>query len=38
MPLADAPDMDAKLAFVVSGWGVLFPLERYGRAALPPCF
>jgi acetyl esterase len=29
LPLADAPDMDAKLAFVVSGWGVLFPLERY---------
>jgi acetyl esterase len=30
--LADAPDMDAKLAFVVSGWGVLFPLERYKLA------
>jgi acetyl esterase len=29
LPLADAPDMDAKLAYVVSGWGVLFPLERY---------
>jgi acetyl esterase len=29
LALADAPDMDAKLAFVVSGWGVLFPLERY---------
>jgi acetyl esterase len=29
LPLADAPDVDAKLAFVVSGWGVLFPLERY---------
>jgi acetyl esterase/lipase len=29
LPLAEAPDMDAKLAFVVSGWGVLFPLERY---------
>jgi acetyl esterase len=28
LPLAEAPDMDAKLAFVVSGWGVLFPLER----------
>jgi acetyl esterase len=31
-PLAEAPDMDAKLAFVVSGWGVLFPLERYKLA------
>src|SRR5580692_9046537 len=29
LPLAEAPDMDAKLAYVVSGWGVLFPLERY---------
>jgi acetyl esterase len=28
LPLAEAPDMDAKLAFVVSGWGVLYPLER----------
>jgi acetyl esterase/lipase len=28
----DPPDMDAKLAFVVSGWGVLFPLERYKLA------
>jgi len=27
--LAEAPELDAKLAFVVSGWGVLFPLERY---------
>ncbi len=32
LSLADAPDMDAKLAFVVSGWGVLFPLERYKLA------
>src|SRR5579872_3279147 len=32
LPLADAPDTDAKLAFVVSGWGVLFPLERYKLA------
>ncbi len=32
LPLADAPDMDAKLGFVVSGWGVLFPLERYKLA------
>jgi acetyl esterase len=29
LPLAEAPDLDAKLAFVISGWGVLFPLERY---------
>jgi acetyl esterase/lipase len=29
LPLAVAPELDAKLAFVVSGWGVLFPLERY---------
>ena len=32
LPLAEAPDLDAKLAFVVSGWGVLFPLERYKLA------
>jgi acetyl esterase/lipase len=32
LPLAEAPEMDAKLAFVVSGWGVLFPLERYKLA------
>jgi acetyl esterase/lipase len=32
LSLADAPDMDAKLAFVMSGWGVLFPLERYKLA------
>ena len=30
--LKEAPEMDAKLAFVVSGWGVLFPLERYKLA------
>ncbi len=29
IPLAEAPQMDAKVAFVVSGWGVLYPLERY---------
>jgi acetyl esterase len=29
LPLSEAPELDAKLAFVVSGWGVLFPLERY---------
>jgi acetyl esterase/lipase len=32
LPLAEAPSMDAKVAFVVSGWGVLFPLERYKLA------
>lgn len=32
LPLAEAPEMDARLAFVVSGWGVLFPLERYKLA------
>lgn len=32
VPLADAPTMDAKLAFVISGWGVLYPLERYKLA------
>ena len=29
LPLAEAPQMDARVAFVVSGWGVLYPLERY---------
>ena len=29
LKLAEAPQMDAKVAFVVSGWGVLYPLERY---------
>jgi acetyl esterase len=32
LPLAEAPDLDAKLAFVISGWGVLFPFERYKLA------
>jgi acetyl esterase len=32
LPLKDAPGMDAKLAYVISGWGVLFPLERYKLA------
>jgi acetyl esterase/lipase len=32
LPLREAPAVDAKLAFVVSGWGVLFPLERYKLA------
>jgi acetyl esterase/lipase len=31
-PFAEAPDLDARLAFVVAGWGVLFPLERYKLA------
>ena len=31
-PLAEAPDMDARLAFVISGWGVLYPLVRYNLA------
>jgi acetyl esterase/lipase len=32
LPLAEAPDLDARLAFVIAGWGVLFPLERYKLA------
>jgi acetyl esterase/lipase len=32
LPLPEASEMDAKLAFVISGWGVLFPLDRYERA------
>jgi len=32
LPLAEAPLVDATVAFVVSGWGVLFPLERYKLA------
>jgi acetyl esterase len=31
--LPDAPAMDARLAFVISGWGVLDPLLRYRLAA-----
>lgn len=33
LPLAEAPEMDARLAFVVSGWGVLDPLERLKLAS-----
>ena len=33
LPLAEAPDMDARLAFVISGWAVLYPLERLKLAA-----
>jgi acetyl esterase len=29
LPLAQAPEVDARLAFVISGWGVLDPLLRY---------
>ncbi len=32
LPLADAPAVDARVAFVISGWGVLDPLLRYGLA------
>ena len=32
LPLAEAPQTDARVAFVISGWGVLFPLERYKLA------
>ena len=27
--VSSAPDMDAKVAFVISGWGVIFPWDRY---------
>ena len=32
LPLADAPAVDARLAFVISGWGVLDPVLRYQLA------
>ena len=32
LPLPDAPDTDAKLALMISAWGVLFPLDRYDTA------
>ncbi|HUC66845.1 MAG TPA: alpha/beta hydrolase [Stellaceae bacterium] len=32
LPLAEAPETDARLAFVISGWGVLDPVLRYGLA------
>jgi len=32
LPLADAPGTDARVAFVISGWGVLDPLLRYHLA------
>jgi acetyl esterase/lipase len=31
-PLPEAPDVDASVAFVISAWGVLCPLVRYGIA------
>ncbi|HTV88459.1 MAG TPA: alpha/beta hydrolase, partial [Stellaceae bacterium] len=32
LPLEDAPRVDARVAFVISGWGVLDPLLRYHLA------
>jgi acetyl esterase len=32
LPFAAAPEIDARLAFVISGWGVLDPLLRYRLA------
>jgi len=32
LPLAEAPQTDARVAFVISGWGVLDPLLRYHLA------
>jgi len=32
IPLAEAPALDAALAFVVSGWGVIDPVTRYHLA------
>jgi acetyl esterase/lipase len=32
LPLSEAPDVDARVAFVISGWGVLDPLLRYHLA------
>lgn len=32
LPLAEAPAVDARFAFVISGWGVLDPVLRYGLA------
>jgi acetyl esterase/lipase len=32
LPLVEAPETDARVAFVISGWGVLFPLDRYRLA------
>jgi acetyl esterase len=32
LPLAEAPGIDSRVAFVISGWGVLDPLLRYELA------
>jgi acetyl esterase len=32
LPLKEAPDLDAHVAFVASGWGVVDPLGRFGLA------
>ena len=32
LPLPEAPDTDARVAYVISGWGVLDPLLRYHLA------
>jgi acetyl esterase len=32
LPLPEAPDLDAHVAFVASGWGVVDPLARFGLA------
>jgi acetyl esterase len=32
LPLAEAPQIDARVGFVISGWGVLDPLLRYNLA------
>jgi acetyl esterase/lipase len=32
IPLAEAPDLDASLAYVIMGWPVIDPLARYGLA------
>jgi acetyl esterase/lipase len=32
LTLPDAPDVDARVGFVISAWGVLCPLARYGIA------
>lgn len=32
LPLPEAPQLDAKAAFVIAGWAVLYPLERLALA------
>lgn len=36
LPLKEAPDLDAHVAFVASGWGVVDPLGRFGLAKAEP--